>query len=129
MKKVKWYYATESQFNNIPENAGVYLITITCGGGDKKEDFVIYSGQSTNIAKRCKEHWSDSESNDDLKNIIKKYNNLLKVYYCFVETSELDGCEKFLFEHYLPQLQQRKPDAELIEISLPPEPKIGNVNF
>ena len=49
----------------VPETSGVYVFTV----GNQ----VVYVGQATNLQERIKQHFSDSETNSDLKAVIQHY--------------------------------------------------------
>lgn len=128
MENITWFYVDGGKFDNVQNKPGVYLITVTCIG-EKPNDYVIYSGQSVDMHKRCLDHWASSEPNKELADAIKKYNSIIKVYYVYVDEKNLDGCERYLFNCFSPQLQERKPDVDPIEIKLPPEVRKGKVNL
>lgn len=127
MKIVIWATKKEADFDNIPEKQGVYVIACSCKNG---QNIVVYVGQSNDLRRRAKEHWSDEEKNEDLKNAIKKYKTCFMYSYATLDSSEdLDGCEKYLFDYYKPQFTDRTPDADPIEMVLIDSVSKGKVNF
>ena len=127
MKIVMWNNKKEVEFDSIPEKQGIYLIACQCSNG---KNIVVYVGQSNDLRRRAKEHWSDNEQNKDLKNAIKKYKNAFTYFYAVLDSArDLDGCEKYLFDCYEPQFTDRTPEAEPIEIALTNSVSKGRVNF
>lgn len=114
-KVVFWAKATESDFDDLPEESAVYVITVHTTAGT---NVVIYTGQTDNIQRRSKEHWSKNEPNEKLKNIIAKYPSAMALFYAKVHGNSLDGHERFLFNHFEPQVQEKAPDVEPKELSL-----------
>lgn len=84
----------------IPETSGIYIFTV----GDQ----VVYVGQATNLQARIKQHFSESEQNTDLKNIIRHY-RVSVLYTKVVDTSELCRIESALYYQYRPQCNQIAP--------------------
>lgn len=127
MKILVWANKKELGFDEIPEKQGVYLIACDCKNG---KSYVVYTGQTDNLRRRTKEHWSDNEPNKELKDAIAKYKSAFKVVYAEVDNiNDLDGIEKYLFNYYQPQLTDRAPDFEPIEVVLPNSVEKGKVNF
>lgn len=128
MKKVLvWLDVKEENFDNVPNKCGVYVISCKC-----KDDkyHVVYTGQSEDVQRRLKEHWSENETNEDLKKVISNYRSAFKGTYALVDKkSELDGCEKFLFDYYNPQFAERAPDVEPADITLSSTVVKGKVSF
>lgn len=127
MKTLVWIDKREANFDEIPEKKDVYLIACDCKGG---QSFVVYVGQTDDLKRRTKEHWSDNEQNKELKNAISKYKSAFKVTYAEVDSlNDLDGIEKYLFDYYNPHFTDRSPEADPIEVVLPDSVHKGNVNF
>ena len=127
MKTLVWIDKREANFDEIPEKKGVYLIACDCKNG---QSIVVYVGQTDDLKRRTKEHWSDNEQNKELKNAISKYKSAFKVTYAEVDSlNDLDGIDKYLFDYYNPQFTDRSPDADPIEVVLPGSVHKGNVNF
>lgn len=125
-EKLYWMIVYNNDFNSVPEKPGVYMITCKCENG---KEIVVYSGQSTNLCRRLKEHWSDNEVNLELRKAIKRYSYSLCVYYAVTSQYVLDGIEKYLFDLYKPQFQDRAPDTEAISCNFPLNIHRGTVNF
>ena len=84
----------------IPETPGVYLIV---AGGN-----IVYVGQAKNLCNRIEQHFSESETNSDLKAYIKKYT--VSVMYAEVEKmADLDSIECDLYDLYKPVCNQVSP--------------------
>lgn len=127
MKTLIWFDKKESKFDEIPQKQGVYVIACDCKNG---KSCVVYTGQTDDLQRRTNQHWSDSEPNEDLKKAIAKYRGSFKVTYAKVDDSkDLDGIERYLFNHYQPQFTDRTPDAEPIEVILSDSVAKGRVNF
>ena len=127
MKELNWSMKREFDFDNIPKRQGVYVISCNCNNG---KSVVVYVGQTNDLKRRAKEHWSDNEQNTGLKNAIEKYKQAFCFCYAPINLSkDLDGCEKYLFNYYQPQFTDKSPDAEPIELALSNLVSKGKVNF
>lgn len=124
-KALIWFKKVESKFDDIPKRPGVYVISCKCKDGN---DHAIYVGQSIDLQGRIKEHWSESESNKDLKSAISKYPGSMGAYYAEAGKGDLDGIERYLFDHFEPQFTDRAPQEDPIVVILP-NVKKGRVNF
>ena len=116
IKGMTWTKVYEKAFDNLPESDAVYVIGTYTNG---KHYVAIYTGQTNNIKRRSKEHWSDDEDNEKLKNIISNYRGSVSLFYSLDDKNALNGHERFLFNHYEPQAQSKAPDVEPKPISLP----------
>ena len=126
-KILNWVKANVPSFSNVPHSRGVYVIACRCTDGSS---IVVYTGQSSDLNRRLNEHWSSSESNNDLKKAISNYPWAFQAYFALIEDARcLDGCERRLFDYYNPQLTDRAPDVSPIDCSLPPNVIKGHVNF
>ncbi len=114
--KNNWIEVAEKDFDDLPETDAVYLIVIR----NNDEKIVFYTGQTININRRAKEHWSENEENGMIKNIISNYKERISLYYYLDHGNALDGHERFLFNHFEPQAQSRAPEIDEKPISLPP---------
>lgn len=123
--KLNWIHVEERKFDTLPEAPAIYLIVVDTINNNY---LVIYSGQTENIRDRAKQHWSESEQNKKLKNIIKKYRTSVSLFYYQDDKSLMDGHEKYLFDRFEPQLQEKAPDVETIEIELPNNVVKGKLN-
>lgn len=126
MYNLEWQKIDKSNFETVPKKSGVYIITCKCVSG---EEHVIYSGQSDNLCRRLKEHWNDSEENEELKRAIKNYPSAIEAYYSLVPLVNLDCLERYLFDTFLPQLQERAPEVSASSCTLPKNVSKGRVNF
>lgn len=123
--KLNWIHVDESKLDTLPESSAVYLVVVDTINNNY---LVIYSGQAENIKERAKQHWSESEPNKKLKNIIKKFRASVSLFYYQDEKTLLDGHERYLFNRFEPQLQENAPDVEPIEINLPDNVIKGKLN-
>ena len=116
IKTLEWKIANEKDFDQLPSQCAVYLIVAETSSG---ENIVFYTGQTNDIKRRLKEHWSDNEQNKMIKNIIKKYKKFIFAYYAIDHENALDAHERFLFNFYEPQAQTKAPDVEQKRVTLP----------
>ena len=116
VKKMMWLQVGEKDFDNLPETDAVYIIVAHT---TRKHYIAIYTGQTNDIKRRSKEHWSEDETNEKLKNVIANCKDAISLFYALDNENSLDGHEKFLYEHYEPQTQSKAPDVEPRPISLP----------
>ena len=123
--KLNWIHVEERKLDTLPESSAIYLIVAITINNNY---LVLYTGQTDSIKDRTKQHWSESEPNKELKNIIKKYRNSISLFYHLDDKSLLNGHERYLFDHFEPQLQERAPDVEPIEIELPNNVVKGKLN-
>lgn len=126
MNNLVWKKARQNEIDYIPNKPGVYLITMLCSN---MMEYVIYSGQSNNLQRRLKEHYSIYEENEKLCNVIKKYQNRINMYYATVNEYFLDNIERYLFNYYRPQFQDRAPDVFPRTCSLPNNLYKGTIPF
>lgn len=127
MKIVIWSTKKESDFDSIPEKQGIYVIACSCKNG---KNVVVYVGQSNDLRRRAKEHWSDDEQNEELKSAIKKYKTCFTYSYAALDfAKDLDGVERYLYDYYEPQFTDRTPNADPIEVVLSNSVSKGTVNF
>ena len=99
-------YTSDSVSKNVPEDAGVYKISVSQQDDTLK---VHYVGQAENLQKRLKEHLNvDSEKNKCLAEHLSKYSCSYK--FALVSRQEdRDAAEKALYIHYKPECND--PDA------------------
>lgn len=97
---MQWKTINPRFFSLIPETPGVYLIVAGAN--------IVYVGQAKKLRSRIEQHFSDSESNADLKAYIKKYT--VAIMYAEVEkVAELDSIECDLYDLYKPVCNQVSP--------------------
>ena len=84
----------------VPETSGVYVFTV----GNQ----VVYVGQATNLQERIKQHFSDSETNSDLKAVIQHY-RISVLYAEITGKTALNRAEFDLYNTYKPQCNQIAP--------------------
>ena len=88
-----WVNVTADKFNTIPRKYGVYLIVAKC---TDNRNWVVYSGQSSDLQERINQHWDESEPNKGLKNAISKYGYCISVFYAVANGNSVDGYERYL---------------------------------
>lgn len=106
----------ETEFKNVSEKAGVYIISTKLDG----EYVVKYVGQASNLKERAQQHWSKNEQNDGLKKHIANGFVMKFSYAELASQSDRDGVELFLFKHFDPVYNKCTPSAKIsIACSLP----------
>ena len=118
MRNIKWSKATPPDFDNVPEMAGIYVISTLQNTDNEYE--AKYIGQTNNLQTRAKKHWSTSEENKDLKDHIAK-GYIMKFSYSKVSLSQdRDGMELYLYNTYDPPYNFNSPPGETtIQCNLP----------
>jgi excinuclease UvrABC nuclease subunit len=112
IKNIKWDKVIPPDFDEIPEEAGIYVISTLQTLDDKYE--VKYVGQTNDLQARAKKHWSENEENEDLKAHIKKRNKM-KFSYSEVSLAEnRDGMELYLYNTYDPVYNINKPPGKTV---------------
>ena len=109
-------YTSDSVSKNVPENAGVYKISVSQQDGTLK---VHYVGQSENLQERLKEHLEISnEQNKYLAKHISKYSCSYK-FALVSKQEDRDAAERALYMHYKPECNDADaiPDAPDVEIN------------
>jgi excinuclease UvrABC nuclease subunit len=118
MKELSWYKGTIPNFDDVPKEAGIYVISTQQEIDDEYE--VKYIGQSNDLQARAKKHWSANEENKDLKNHIAKGFDMKFSYASVSLGSDRDGMEGYLYITYDPPYNDISPPREtVIECSLP----------
>lgn len=114
--KVDWYYADSSELESVTDKSGVYLITVLLKSGYYR---VVYAGQADDIKTRLQQHFSTSETNEDLKKYLKN-DFTFRVYWAEVgQQANRDGIESFLIDTYKPEFNIQSPAAKPIQCNLP----------
>ena len=99
-----------TDFEAVPEKAGVYIISTLQKSDDKYE--VKYVGQASNLKERAQQHWSKNEQNVELKNHIANGYAMKFSYAELSSQSDRDGVELFLFKHFDPIYNKCTPSAK-----------------
>lgn len=100
---------------SVPRTAGVYLLWVKLQNGRWR---CFYAGQADNLERRLLDHLSASEANQCIKAHVSKYT-------CGFEYAEVpqqahrDGVEKYLYDHYKPECNDRDPGGVAIQVNLP----------
>ena len=112
---LSWYKATPQKLDNITEEKGIYILSVQLNSG---EYGVIYVGQSENLRKRAKEHFSPNESNLELRAYLK-HNYIFKISYAKCSRS-LNAVEKYLILHFKPKFNNNEGNGtEMEKTNLP----------
>ena len=118
--KVKWFnfydsFTEETVKKYVPAAAGVYLLWVKLKNGKWK---CIYVGKATNLKERLLSHLSRYEENSGIKNHVQNY--IVGFEYTEVATQdERNGIEKFLYDTYQSECNQKDPGGVPIEVNLP----------
>ena len=118
IKKLIWRMADPPYFKNVPEKAGIYIISTMQKTDGEFE--VKYIGQADNLSARANEHWSKKETNTELKNhIAEKY--IMKFNYSLVESkSDRDGMVIYACQKYKPPYNRDlDTDIEVVKCTMP----------
>lgn len=115
MKNLEWKkkenLAKHFDFNGVSEKAGVYIISTKQKSDNKYE--VKYIGQAQNLKSRGTYHFSDNETNKQLKQHIAN-NYYMKFSYAEVSVQQdRDGIELFLFNKFEPIYNNNTPPASI----------------
>lgn len=118
MIKVIWSKVIILNDDNVEEHAsseaGIYRLSVKQTDGSYK---VFYVGQAEDIKRRLKEHLSENQENECIKNHIEKHN----VAFRFAEVAEQrvrDGAERYMYDYYKPECNEVQPSGPPIEINL-----------
>ena len=122
MKYLKWKIAVPPKLSNIPEKAGIYILS-TIQEVDQKYE-VKYVGQADNLRLRAEEHWSKNESNKRLKDhLAEKY--IMKFNYSLIESKEdREGMVLYLLKFFNPPFntdfnKDSPPEKPVVKCTVP----------
>ncbi len=99
MIKLAWFKISPDSINLLNSKPGVYVISVLLKNGSFA---AIYVGQSVKLKERMFEHFSENETNVELKKFLKN-NYEFKISYAYVEENKLDGLEKYLISIFRPR--------------------------
>lgn len=100
----------KTEFEYVPEKAGVYIISTLQESDGKYE--VKYVGQASNLKNRAKCHWSSNEQNTKLKKHIEA-GYVMKFSYAELSSqSDRNKVELFLFKYFDPRYNECTPPAD-----------------
>ena len=118
MKRLVWKKTDPPDFKNIPEKAGVYIISTRQGTDHAYE--VKYVGQTDKLRTRITEHWSKKEKNKELKAHIAE-NFIMKLNYALVDSkSEREGMMLYMCQIFDPPYNEKYSSSRpVVECSLP----------
>ena len=108
MINLAWYKVSPKNLDSLPEESGIYILSVLLNSGNFA---TIYVGQSTNIKSRVKTHFSESESNKELKRYLSN-NYTFKVSYAKADRLMLDGLEKYLIYYYEPMFNNQDGNGD-----------------
>lgn len=110
VEKLVWNKASPPNFDIVPEEAGIYVISTLQTFDNEYE--VKYVGQASDLRARAKKHWSKNEENKALKAHLKK-RYIIKFSYAEVSMEEnRDGMELFLYQTYDPPFNTNSPPGK-----------------
>lgn len=115
---LNWSYADpRTQSGSLPDNAGIYVISVCCNDDEYR---AVYVGKADDIKTRCQQHFSDNESNKELKEYINK-NYPMKLSYALVsKENDRNGIENYLVSYYEPKFNTQQPQVvDKILVNLP----------
>ena len=105
---INWYKISQKKIDLLENKSGVYIISVLLRSGDFA---VIYVGQSIDLKTRMKQHFSASESNEELKKYLSN-NYTFKISYGYLDSKLLDGVEKYLIFKYSPQFNDKEGNGD-----------------
>jgi|GEM_PF-2016148 hypothetical protein len=116
--KLNWRKCTPPAFDNIPDKAGVYIISTIQKSDNRYEAKFI--GKALDLKAAAIKHWSDQEANKGLKTHISKGYHM-KLSYAEVEkASDREGIEYFLVNTLKPAFNDKKMPAKApVVVNLP----------
>jgi len=117
--EIKWsafHRLTEENVSKyVPTTAGVYLLWVKL----KSEKWrCYYVGQSKDLDERLLAHLSPSEPNECIKDNVDNYASGFE-YARVGKQKDRDGIEKFLYDHYSPECNEKDPGGTPIPVNLP----------
>ena len=118
MKILKWKKTEPPKFENVPEKAGIYIISTRQEADHQYE--VKYIGQTDNLRTRADEHWSKNEKNAELKaHLAEKY--VMKLNYAEVASKQdRQGMLLYMHQVYDPPFNPKAPPGDnVIQCTLP----------
>ena len=108
MITLNWFKASPSSLNLLDNKSGLYVISVLLKNG---EYAAVYVGQSVRLKDRVAEHFSENETNDELKDLLKrKYD--FKISYAYLDEKDLDGAEKYLIGNLRPPLNKQDGNGD-----------------
>lgn len=108
MITLNWFKVSQNSLNLIENKSGIYVISVLLKNG---EYAAIYVGQSVRLKDRVVEHFSESETNVQLKDFLKK-NYDFKISYAYREEKDLDGIEKYLIGAFRPLFNKQDGNGD-----------------
>ncbi len=96
-----------------PTSGGIYLLCTKRQDGDWVP---FYVGKSDNLEKRLKDHLNPDEPNACIK---RKVANSGYIYARVDSQTDRDGIEKYLYDIYDPDCNEKDPGGKPIPVNLP----------
>ena len=118
MKILQWKKTDPPKFENVPEKAGVYIISTRQEVDGQYE--VKYIGQTDNLRSRVNEHWSKKETNSELKaHLAEDY--VMKLNYTEIASkADREGILLYMYQVYDPPFNHKPPPGQnVIKCALP----------
>ena len=118
MKRLVWKKTDPPDFKNVPEKAGIYIISTRQENDHAYE--VKYVGQTDNLRSRVSEHWSKKEKNKDLKAHISE-NFIMKLNYAEVASKpDREGMFQYMYDLFDPPYNGKLGSANaVVKCTLP----------
>lgn len=105
----------ENVNQDVPKNAGVYLLWVKLNNGNWR---CYYVGQADDLERRLLEHLAESEGNKCIKKYVQEHTSGYE--YAKVSTqSDRSGIEKFLYDNYKPECNEKDPGGSVLTVNLP----------
>ena len=106
----------ESHINSlVPPSPGVYVLWVKLQSGNLR---CYYVGQAVDLRTRLLEHLSQGEMNQCIKTHVHKH--ICSFQFALVtRQADRDGIEKYLYDYYKPECNQKDPGGTPIPVNLP----------
>jgi excinuclease UvrABC nuclease subunit len=112
---VTWESVDSTNLSQIPNKSGVYLIAYL--RSDNKYE-VVYAGKADDLQNRTQQHFSDSETNEELKKFLQTQKTF-RIWFAEVgKEDDRNGIESYLIAYYNPRFNTQQPTAAQIKVNL-----------
>ena len=110
-------YSIQNIVDYVPSTAGVYELSVQLKNGNLR---VFYVGQARDLRNRLYEHLQVNESNDCVRENVKKY--ICHFKFAFLTTLiERDGAERALYFYYNPECNDPKAIPSGPDVTINPD--------
>ena len=123
MKYLTWKIAVPPKFNKVPEKPGIYIISTQQEIDHEYE--IKYVGHTDNLLNRVNQHWSQEETNKELKDHIAE-DYIMKFNYSLVDSiSGREGMVLYMYNHFKPPFNHTPPlESSIVKCTVPAVRKI-----